>query len=237
MDVKMFKSSNIILYSILLLLFHSSAYTHQVHYIGVGRDCQVAEELKAFGLRKASYPFDWFVSRNFNTVIMAIEEDFEFFLDIDYLIYREGSGYIENSHYSFLYNHFFPTVNWIIVPNWGDYLPAVQTTQNRRIKRFQDLLNSQDTVVFIRTHCLPEEADHFVKVIKNKYPNLDFILTVVHDREDLKDDWCIPHVLNFYASKRKGVVDWWDRSEWIVVFEHIKYWLSVNSHIEAQNSN
>lgn len=221
----MFKLLNISVF-ILLFFFSVPVHANQTFFIGVGRDCQVAEVLKAFSLRNASYPFDWFVSRDFNKVIMAIEEDFEFFLDPDYLLYRTGYVYIENTRYNFLYNHFFPTNNWIVIPDWKDYLPEVQVTQNRRIKRFQDLLNSNDTVVFIRTHCLPQEADNFVKMIKIKYPNLHFVLAVVHEIEDLKDDWHIPNVLSFYASKRNHIVDWWDYSEWLTVFDFIKCWLS-----------
>lgn len=229
----MVKLLSLLLSLMLLFCCSSSIYAHPIHFVGVGRDCQAAEALKAFKLRKASYPFDWFVSKDFNMVTLAIEKDFEFFLDPAYLLNVKQS-YVENTYYHFYYNHFFPVVNWILVSNWLDYLPEVQTTQYRRIARFQDLLNSQNTIVFIRTHCSSTEAESFVKMIKIKYPTLDFVLAVVNEGSDVKDDWQIPHVLNFYASKKIGLVDWWALSEWESIFAQIKHWLASTHSCELE---
>lgn len=218
---------------ILVILFNCSAHAG-VHYIGLGRDCQTAVMLRTFKLRNAAYPFDWMVSHNFYGIIDAIQEDFQYFLDPAFLVYQKI--WIENTHYHFFYNHFFPVVGQspnqedffdgeAVVPNFLDYLPMVQATQNRRIQRLQALLSSKEKIIFIRTHAVPQEAADFMKMIKAKYPQADVTLVVVHERPDLIGNWNIPHVINFYAGIKKGFMDWWIDDEWMVIFFKIHHWL------------
>lgn len=216
------------------LCIHISAHT-AVHYIGLGRDCQIVARLKDFKLRSAAYPFDWMISHNFSGVIQAIEDDFAHFLDPAFLVYR--TAHIENTYYNFLYNHFFPVVGQqpidedyfgkVIVPNYLDYLPVVQDTLNRRIQRLQALLMSNEKIIFIRTHALPQEAADFMNMIKTKYPQSNVTLVVVHERADLIGNWNIPNVINFYACQRSGFHNWWINDEWMLIFFKIQHWLTT----------
>jgi hypothetical protein len=201
-----------------------------VHYIGLGRDCQVAIILRDLQIRRAAYPLDWMVCSNFYGVIEVFKDDFKYFLDPNFLIYKES--YIENSYYQFGYNHFFPIIGFpiyddihiagTIVPNFLDHLPAVQATQGKRIQRLLDLLSSDEKIVFIRTHAMPDEARAFVHAIEQKYPHLKFRLVVVHERQDLIGDWNIPKVLNFYACQRSGDHDWWIPQEWANIIQAVQ---------------
>lgn len=201
-----------------------------IHFISLGRDCQSANQLRNFKLRMAAYPFDWMVSRNFCGIILAIQDDLKHFLDPSLLTYKVS--FIENTYYQFEYNHFFPLMGrpiteevfeaGTIVPNFMDFLPAVQQVQNKRINRLLTLLSSkEDTIVFVRTHASPDEASAFAKMIKKKYPHLNFYLVVVHENENLIGDWNIPNVVNFYACKRSGLADWWNQAEWESIFYKI----------------
>lgn len=204
-----------------------------IHYIGLGRDCQVTGALIHFNLRAAAYPLDWMVSLHFDGVIHAFQTDFKQFLNPSFLVYQ--THYIENTYYQFGYNHFFPLVGHpitdevhvagTVVPNFLDYLPHVKEVQNRRIKRLLNLLSSQDNIVFIRTHSTPHEAADFMNMIKYRYPKKKIFLVVVHEREDLIGEWFLPNVLNFYASQRTGFADWWTMDEWAKILAGIQFWL------------
>jgi len=213
------------LYFIVLSFLFSRSVVHGTntrYYVSLGRDCQIASSLVDFNMRRFALPFDWVLSSPFEGVIKAFEEDFEHFLDPLYLSYE--TNYIANNYYGFGFSHFFPMIGvpitedicvaGTVVDNYLDYLPAVQTTQERRIQRLKDLLSSEEVVFFIRTHINKDEAVHFVSMLNEKYPQLVFILVMVHERADLIDNWHLEKVINYYASLRRGIGDWWNYSEW-----------------------
>lgn len=213
----------------LCLLFSYLPVHAGIHFISLGRDCQVAAKMIAYNVRNAAYPLDWMVSYHFNGVTEVIEDDFKYFLDPAFLEYK--TAHIENTYYHFIYNHFFPLVGYpvteevnvagTVVPNYLDYLPAVQETQGRRIRRLLDLISSEEKIVFIRTYASQQEAIAFVDMIKEKNPRLDFLLVVVNEKNGVSYNWSIPHVLNFYASQHSGFVDWWHDNEWEIIFQQI----------------
>jgi hypothetical protein len=209
-----------------------------IHFIGLGRDCQIAAQLRTYNLRLAAYPFDWMVSHNFNGITEAIKDDFKFFLDPIFLEYKTVN--VENTYYQFIFNHFFPLVGHpvteevhiagTVVPNYLDYLPAVQEIQGRRIKRFFELLSTNDEkIVFVRTHASQEEVINFINMIKVKYPGLDYLLVVVNQKNDESYNWSMPNVLNLYASQYCGFADWWHDYEWEIIFQKIAIHLTNNN--------
>lgn len=218
----------------LLLLNPLSAYS-ATHYIGIGRDCQIAGALIHFNLRKAAYPMDWMVSHHFDGVIDAFQTEFKYFLNPAFLVYQ--TTHIENTYYQFGFNHFFPLVGHAVtddvhiagtvVPNFLDYLPHVKEVQNRRVNRLLNLLSSKETIVFIRTHSTPHEAADFMNMIRHKYPKRKIFLVVAHERADLVGEWNLPNVANFYVSQRGNAADWWSMDEWAKIFSGIHSWLSL----------
>lgn len=205
------------------------------HFISLGRDCQVAGHFSLFQLREASFPLDWVISYEFEGVINAFDDDFKYFLDPLYLVYCKE--YIYNSYYSFSFNHFFPikgvpvtdhiAVPGTVVENYLEYLPQVQAIQGRRIQRVKDLLTSNEVVVFVRTHLEPDQAKRFTSLIRQKYPKLKFLLVIIHERPDLIGNWHIDRVINYYASIRSGMADWWHIVEWSNIFQYVQ--AEVNS--------
>ncbi|MDP1879397.1 MAG: DUF1796 family putative cysteine peptidase [Parachlamydiaceae bacterium] len=221
--------------TILLLTFPLFGYC-KTCFISLGLDCQAAYQLSNFNLRSLEFPFDWMVSLNFSGIILAIDDNCESFLDPSVLIYKET--YVENSYYQFGYNHFFPLIGkpikdevfvpGTIVPNFLDYLPNVKSIQKKKIDNLFFALNlSQNFIVFLRTHSNPEEAQIFVKFIKKKYPNLKFLLAVIHDKKELNNDWVIHHVVNFYVTQllnpenARPQHNWWHEKEWAIIFKQL----------------
>ncbi|MDP1880207.1 MAG: DUF1796 family putative cysteine peptidase [Parachlamydiaceae bacterium] len=213
---------------IFCLIFFQTLCFSETHIISIGRDCQVANMLQHFNLKLLPYPFDWMDSSDFKGLMLAIENDLQHFLDPNYL--KHEGNFIKNTYYNFVFNHFFPIVNHPlteevfkegrVVTNFLDYLPHVQRVQNQRIENFLSLLSTtQDLVFFIRTHSNPEEANVFVEMMKQKYPHLNFILVVVHDRFELIGDWNIPRVINFYTTMGPHINKvWWKVAEWKLIF-------------------
>jgi len=224
--------------SIFVILYSFFSLNGATYFVSLGHDCQIASTLKELELRPTAFPLDWVASDSFEGVIQAFEDDFKYFLDPLYLSYQIHPSsyvgtYIWNSYYEFRYSHFFPTVNNSIVYNYLDFLPQIQTTQNRRIQRLINLLRSEnDVIVFIRTNIEPQEAHRFVDLIHKKYPNLFFLLVVVDEKSDLTEDWDIDRVLNYYVTKKRKDIfsGWWDHSEWLYIIDSINKKISGSSH-------
>ena len=113
------------------------------HYISLGYFCSVALELERFGLRDASYPFDWIIS-DIKSVFECIENNFESILDINLLSQsqNEHKNY-KNIKYGFYFFHDFDKY----IP-LSSQLDVVKKKYNRRIERFYNAI--KEPTLFIR---------------------------------------------------------------------------------------
>lgn len=113
------------------------------HYISLGYFCSVALELERFGLRDASYPFDWIIS-DIKSVFECIENNFDNIFDINLLSQsqNEHKNY-KNIKYGFYFFHDFNKY----IP-LSSQLDVVKEKYNRRIKRFYNAI--KEPTLFIR---------------------------------------------------------------------------------------
>ena len=103
--------------------------------ISLGFFCGVAKELKRFGLRKKSFPFDWLITDG-ETAIEFIANDFSGFLDEDSLVRDvERPDIIHNKNCKTMFLHDFPVGKPLT-----EHLPANRKKYQRRIKRFYKTL-------------------------------------------------------------------------------------------------
>jgi hypothetical protein len=81
--------------------------TNYKNFISLGYFYGVAEELEKYGLRNASFPFDWIIS-DFEGVINCIKTEFEDFLNPTFLSqdFTDRSHYL-NTKYNFYFFHDF----------------------------------------------------------------------------------------------------------------------------------
>lgn len=207
--------------------------------ISIGKDCEVANRLIEFKLRKEAYPFDGMQTYNFEGLCRLIENDFTDFLNPTYLVKRGIS--VVNTYYDLYFRHDFPvenTTTYIVVDNWIDYLPNVSGWLNRRIKRFVDAIHDPSRkIVFIRTNILPKQAERFVSIMHNKFPEANYVLAVVHHFKDLIGEWGIPHVINFYAHEFSTVPShisqkWYHEDEWSKIFSFLLSDISMETKKE-----
>ena len=118
-------------------------YNKYKHFISLGANCFVSEDIIKLGLRNCSYPFDWLFSADFSGVISAIESDFSEFLSYDVLMqHNDSKSRYYNSAYKFSFYHDFNKFQSL-----KSQLPHVQEKYNRRIVRFKKDI-TEPTVFF-----------------------------------------------------------------------------------------
>ena len=142
-------------------------------FIPIGVDCGLANLLKKYNLRSYSFPFDWAVS--YNGVSKCIEDNFKNFFPCEKL-----------NNYDMSFPHDFSAMT--LLTDIEKY--------NRRVNRLKLILeNSQEPIYFIRkghaSHLHMEHNGKFTtiksdiedantldSIIKEKYPNLSYTITV-----------------------------------------------------------
>ena len=103
------------------------------HFISLGYFCSVALELERIGLRSTSYPFDWCIS-NYEGVIDAIENQFENFLNYDFLLQSDTvHEHYFNEKYKIWFFHDFDKYYSL-----EKQLSNVRDKYLRRIERFYE---------------------------------------------------------------------------------------------------
>lgn len=103
------------------------------HFVSLGANCYVAEDLKKLGLRNCSYPFDWLFFTDFECTVSLIENDFKDFLSYNALMqHDDNKNRYYNSIYRFSFFHDFNKYESLKAQ-----LPFVSEKYNRRINRFK----------------------------------------------------------------------------------------------------
>lgn len=113
------------------------------HYISLGYFCSIAQELERFGLRDASYPFDWIIS-DIEGVFQCIDNNFDGLLDINVLTQSDKHRmYYKNTKYDFYFFHDFDKYMSLL-----SQIDQVKKKYERRIERFYR--NIQEPTLFLR---------------------------------------------------------------------------------------
>ena len=169
--------------------------------ISLGETCNVATALKDHNLRKQSLPFDWNITP-FYSLLSILDDDFQDFLNPNYLVLRDDERTVINTKYGIEFAHDFPTnipdpphdnlhtehsLNSLcsfhpIRSNFLDYLPEVQEKYKRRIDRLYGILQGTDDVIFIRhnhSHVFREEIVRLYDLVCSKFPLLNFTLVLM----------------------------------------------------------
>lgn len=106
--------------------------------VSLGQNCSTAWYIKAAGLKLASYPFDW-VASSPDIIMHCIKDRFTTFLDREQMVSRG----VRAGH-SFYHSGFFGHRNPHSSQADHDYYV-------RCVKRFQNLMGSQQPVIFVST--------------------------------------------------------------------------------------
>lgn len=169
----------------------NDAYQQEIEVVSLGSHCQASISLREIGLREFATPLDWLLSLDHKGLIRLLDDEFYHMFDAQYLI-QYPEGYVINSRYNLDFRH-----DWSSHDLLGE-LPGIASKYERRIKRFFQLPEIAKRVVFIRTMYDPklnaannipsystactrinaQEAQELYACLKNKFPDLKFILAV-----------------------------------------------------------
>lgn len=180
-------------------------FINAVTLISLGKNCNIAHNLRAIGLRDAAYPFDWMIS-DFDAICAAFEDDFQKFLDPASL--KEGEDPREIiDYYGLRYRHDFPRNGYEVTLNetetllfgsiredWRDFIDAVREKYQRRINRLKKVLKGTDYVYLIRYQITKDEALQLRNIIASQYPELQFTFIAVNDA--IEHDWGLDEIKN-----------------------------------------
>jgi hypothetical protein len=189
------------------------------NYLTIGYDCSPAAALKGLNLREFALPFDWTVS-NIKVLQMCFENKFKDFhtnLTFNY----NKTRLID--HYGFQFPHDYPLKNMTnfennigegvfgeengncITENWYNYYSIVLNKYNRRIERFNNIINDTKPIIVLcryNTKDVLELQKLFIKYYKNN--NIYFVNSC---NELFENDY----IKNIYTEKENK---WNDINIW-----------------------
>jgi len=180
-------------------------------YISLGNTCGVAYQLRKHNLRHISFPFDWFKTPKLSTIIKLIENKFDGLLDEKYFKFikysdkffdSEGLSQVmalyKNTKYNLIFYHDF-----IKEKTFEEQFLIIKERYQRRIKRFYDILNSDEELVFVRDDIYEKinicELKYLISLIKSKLiviihnpnnkPILNISNIIIYNDIDIYQDW------------------------------------------------
>lgn len=128
------------------------------HIISLGHFCGVAQELERLGLRDASYPFDWLITKR-EPLHQLIDNHFDGFLEYDNLYQYSPIGNIyKNKQYGYgvSFYHDFSRYKPL-----DEQIDEVQKKYTRRIERFYTAIT--EPTLFIRYVNNEDDAEYYSK--------------------------------------------------------------------------
>lgn len=107
-------------------------------FVSLGGTCHTALALRGTELRKAAFPFDWFISTHHDNFIKILDDDFSHFTDTNcFFLYIPAPI---NNYYAIQFTHDFD-LNYSDTDNRKKQLSDFQEKYGRRIERFRKLRN------------------------------------------------------------------------------------------------
>ena len=196
--------------------------------ISLGNNCQVAYQLRVHGLRYEAFPFDWIICP-FEALIALIENGFENFLAPEYLVFvqNEKEKHILNTFYGIKFLHDFK-----LNPNFMDDYEKIKITYERRIKRFYQKLGEPARALVIRRKISKEQAIQLRQVLQKQFPLVDFLLLAVDNTLEIKGDWQLEQIKNYYMPVCPEQTWKGDTALWTELFTKLGLQISLE---EAQD--
>ncbi len=162
--------------------------------INLGGECQVAYQMRLHGIRNEALPFDWIITP-FSGLKKILEEQFAHFLNPNNLTFvsNEKSTYVFDTYYGIRFLHDFK-----LIPEFMKDYARILPIYQRRIERFLQLLAESKHALFMRKNINKEQAIELRDLLKKLCPDNDFILLVVDRTPEMKQDWQLESIKNFY---------------------------------------
>lgn len=194
-------------------------YAHDFDAIlNLGGDCQVAYQLKHHGLRTYALPFDGLITP-YEALYQLLANNFEGFLDPDNFALIEPydeSKYIFDKKYGTKLIHDFRCDESFL----NDY-EVFAAKYSRRIERFLNLLLTSDYPLFIRKRITREQTIALRDLLLTIRQGNPFLLVVLHGTEEMKVDWQLEFVRNYYLKQLEPYSWEGDPQAWLEIFQNL----------------
>lgn len=148
--------------------------------IPLGFSCQVAYQMNRLGLRTAAYPFDWLFTFETDSIIDAVKNDFEGWLEKKELV-EEASPTrfrrLVDKKYGAIHQHIFPKEQL-----WEESYEWVKKKVDNRIKRMLDKKGKK--ILFVRiVNNDSEKIEDLESALVNKYGKNIHLLILKHTKK------------------------------------------------------
>lgn len=156
----------------------------------IGRDCACATYLIQSGLRLASGPFDWLTNASFEDRFVLMLNDFQYFLDKEYMKQMlkptqisvdKNNDYYENTKTNLYFWHDFPADK-----TFDDVYSDVKQKYERRINRFYNNIKNKKRVLLVWFSMYHQTPDSVVLELCNRFSkkmekSIDFLIIEHHE--------------------------------------------------------
>ena len=189
--------------------------------LNLGGECQVAYQMRLHGIRAEALPFDWNITP-FSALEKILKDRFEHFLEKEHLVFihNEKEKYILDTYYGIRFLHDFK-----LDENFMDDYEKIKIIYERRIERFLNLLQESNHALFIRKKVTKDQAIILRELLKELYPNNNFLILAVDNSDEIKTDWQLENIKNFYLRPPVPLSWKGDASAWEEIF------LSMGLHL------
>ena len=195
------------------------------NYLTIGYDCSPASALNGLNLREFALPFDWVVS-NTKALQMCFETNFEYFHKN--LTFNHNKTKLID-HYGFQFPHDYPLTNMTnfennigegvfgeqcgkcITEKWCDHYSVVLNKYNRRIERFNNIVNDVKPIVVLCRYNTKEVLE--LQSLFMKYYKKNNIYFVNSCKESFENDY-IKNIHTETKNKDNDENVWNDINAW-----------------------
>ncbi len=192
----------------ILFLSQNKIFSRETDFlvISLGIRCLPAAQIERYGLRSGAYPFDW-NDTGFGSLVLVLQDDFRDFFAKENIkeqpyphLCTDGrivtSTRVIESKYNIALMHDFSSFS-NIVREYED----VKQKYERRINRFYEVLLSGKHIYFIRHLITKKQAIQLTELLDRKFPSLNYTLVAIDYTDEIKVDWNIPKIKNFYFGR------------------------------------
>lgn len=195
--------------------------------INLGGDCQVAYQLYIHGLRAYALPFDALITP-YDALYKMLENRCVGFMAPDNFVVvtsqKDGNYIVDQTYGTRLLHDFKLDEDFLI-----DY-PQVAAKYTRRIERLFGLIEESVYPLFIRKRISRYQALELHLLLSTLRRGKPCVLLVLDGTDEMRDDWKIDGVKNYYLRQPEPYVWKGDAQAWQDIFNDMGLPITDSEH-------
>ena len=151
--------------------------------ISLGRPCEVGFQIRMHSKKSDGDFFDWLITP-FDSLMMALNNNFENLLNLDDLYRQEDMNFVNNRVTGIQYGHVFLRDKSHNIPaNFLEDLPRVQSKFEYFRRKFCSNADGSQELCFVRRDVNSEQGQVLEARIAEMFPSLDFKIACVNSQD------------------------------------------------------